>query len=97
VFAPEAFQTPLEELVPSKKAAKSVKTTPNFKLMVSSIQWLGLMEQRSVSKADSDVAKFLLLDGNLRVRAFNVNLSTNNSWINPKATSWNRSSNSSAR
>ena len=44
-------------------------TTRKFKQIVSSIREIGLIEPLSVIKPDQEAAGFLVLDGNLRVRA----------------------------
>ena len=68
-FDLETYQIPIDELMPSKKAADGVMTTRKFKQIVSSIREIGLIEPLSVIKPDPDAAGFLLLDGNLRVLA----------------------------
>lgn len=44
-------------------------TTHKFKQIVSLIREIGLIEQLSMIKPDPEAARFLLLDGNLRVLA----------------------------
>ena len=68
-FDLETYQIPIDELMPSKKAADGVMTTRKFKQIVSSISEIGLIEPLSVIKPAPDAPGFLLLDGNLRVLA----------------------------
>lgn len=59
-FDLEIFQTPLDELMPSKKVPDGVMTTRNFKQIVSSIREIGLTEPLSVIKPGSDAASFFV-------------------------------------
>ncbi|WP_223145513.1 ParB/RepB/Spo0J family partition protein [Aquicoccus porphyridii] len=68
-FDLETYQIPIDELMPSKKAADGVMTTRMFKQIVSLIREIGLIEPFSVIKPDPDAVGFLLLEGNLRVLA----------------------------
>ena len=68
-FDLETYQIPIDELMPSNKAADGVMTTRKFKQIVSSISEIGLIEPLSVIKPAPDAPGFLLLDGNLRVLA----------------------------
>lgn len=68
-FIPEPLSVSLDDLLPSRKVPVGLLATRKYHQIRISIQEVGLIEPLSITPADKQSAKHLLLDGHIRLEA----------------------------
>lgn len=68
-FLPKPISVPVDNILPSRKIALNLATSPKFKQIVASIREIDLIEPLAVGAVDRRSGQHLLLDGHLRLAA----------------------------
>lgn len=68
-FLPKPLSVPMDNILPSRKIALNLATSPKFKQIVASIREIDLIEPLAVGAVDRRSGQHLLLDGHLRLAA----------------------------
>ena len=68
-FLPKPISVPVDNILPSRKIALNLTTSPKFKQIVASIREIDLIEPLAVGAVDRRSGQHLLLDGHLRLAA----------------------------
>lgn len=68
-FLPKPVLVPVDNILPSRKIALNLATSPKFKQIVASIREIDLIEPLAVGAVDRRSGQHLLLDGHLRLAA----------------------------
>lgn len=68
-FLPKPLSVLMDNILPSRKIALNLATSPKFKQIVASIREIDLIEPLAVGAVDRRTGQHLLLDGHLRLAA----------------------------